>query len=221
MVDSEFEDMTVEELKQFIESQKEKDYMIVDVRQPAEYEDGHIPGAKFIPLNDLISDFSGLPQNKDLIFYCHSGGRSLAAASMVSEERVTDNNIYNLTGGILSWEGKTLKGFPKIQVFDRDQETRDLLLTAMELEKGAWRFYRYILDRFDLDPITSTLEKLSKAELAHAKTVYGFLKTVEGTTAPFEELYADLKGDILEGGESLADMLDFWKILEINSVYMF
>jgi len=221
MIHPEFEDITVEELKQLIESTKEKNYMLVDVRQPTEYEGGHIPGAKFIPLNDLVSDFSGLPQNKDLIFYCHSGGRSLAASSMASEEMVTDKKIYNLTGGILAWEGKTLKGFPKIHVFDKDKETIDLLITAMDLEKGAWRFYVHILDHFDIGPITSILEDLSKAEIGHAKTVYGFWKTVAGTIRPFEELYADLNGEILESGERLTDMLDFLeKIKENQCLYI-
>jgi len=74
MYDSEFEDITAEELKQFIKSHNEKEYLVVDVRQQDEYTKGHIPGAKFIPLNELLSDFSGLPANRDVIFYCHSGG---------------------------------------------------------------------------------------------------------------------------------------------------
>jgi len=214
MYDSEFEDITAEQLKQFIKSQKEKDYVLVDVRQPAEYTSAHIPGAKFIPLNELVSDFSGLPQDRDLIFYCHSGGRSLAAASMASEEMVTDNKIYNLTGGIQAWEGRTLAGFPKIQVFDKNQTIDDLLLTAMDLEKGAWRFYTHILEHFDVDPIHSTLEKLSQAEIGHAKTVYGFWKVVAGGVRPFDELYANLEGEILEGGENLTDVLEFLKNTE-------
>lgn len=211
MVDSAFKDITVEALRQFVESRKEKDYTIVDVRQPVEYVEGHIPGAKFIPLNDLVSDFSKLPQNKDLIFYCHSGGRSVAAASMVSEETAPYGSIYNLVGGILAWEGKTVKGFPKIQVFDRDQEPSDLLLTAMNLEKGAWRFYVHILENFNLASMVSMLETLSKAEIGHAKTIYGFWKTVVPEIRPFDELYADLEGDILEGGESLTDVFDSLK----------
>lgn len=211
MFDSEFKDMTVEELREFIESKKEKDYVIVDVRQPFEYVEGHIPGATFIPLNDLVSNFSVLPQNKDVIFYCHSGGRSVAAASMVSEEMASDSKMYNLVGGILAWEGKTVKGFPNVQVFDINQAPGDLLLTAMNLEKGAWQFYRHVLENFNLTPMVSTLETLSKAEIGHAKVVYGFWKTVTGGVRSFEELYADLKGDILEGGESLADVLDSLK----------
>ena len=207
MYDSEFEDITAEELKQFIKSHNEKEYLIVDVRQPDEYTKGHIPGAKFIPLNELLSDFSGLPANRDVIFYCHSGGRSLAAASMFSEEGISEKTIYNLKGGILSWEGRTLKGYPGIQVFDKNKGPVELLLTAMDLEKGAWRFYTYILDKFEVDPILPTLEQLSKAEIAHAKTVYGFWEKASSTPMTFDQLYESLEGEILEGGESLATAL--------------
>lgn len=216
MYDSEFEDITAEELKQFIKSHNEKEYLLVDVRQPDEYTKGHIPGAKFIPLNELVSDLSGLPSNRDVIFYCHSGGRSLAAASMFSEEGITEKTIYNLERGILSWEGKTLKGFPKIQVFDKTKAPAELLLTAMDLEKGAWRFYTYILDNFAVDPIIPTLEQLSKAEIAHAKTVYGFWEKTASTPIAFDELYARLEGEILEGGESLAEVLGYLENIEEN-----
>lgn len=216
MYDPEFEDITAEELKQFIKSHKEKEYLIVDVRQPAEYTKGHIPGAKFIPLNELLSDFSGLPANRDVIFYCHSGGRSIAAASMFSEEGIAEKTIYNLEGGILSWQGNTLKGFPKIQVFDKTKGPVELLLTAMDLEKGAWRFYTYILKNFAVDPIIPTLEQLSKAEIAHAKTVYGFWEKVSSTPMAFDPLYESLKGEILEGGERLADALANLENIEEN-----
>jgi rhodanese-related sulfurtransferase/rubrerythrin len=216
MYDSEFEDITALELKQFVKSHNEKEYLLVDVRQPDEYTKGHIPGAKFIPLNELLSDLSGLPANRNVIFYCHSGGRSLAAASMFSEEGITEKTIYNLEGGILSWEGKTLKGFPKIQVFDKTKAPAELLLTAMDLEKGAWRFYTYILDNFAVDPIIPTLEQLSKAEIAHAKTVYGFWEKTASTPIAFDELYARLEGEILEGGESLAEVLGYLENIEEN-----
>lgn len=216
MYDSEFEDITALELKQFVKSHNEKEYLLVDVRQPDEYTKGHIPGAKFIPLNELVSDLSGLPSNRDVIFYCHSGGRSLAAASMFSEEGITEKTIYNLEGGILSWEGKTLKGFPKIQVFDKTKAPAELLLTAMDLEKGAWRFYTYILDNFAVDPIIPTLEQLSKAEIAHAKTVYGFWEKTASIPIAFDELYARLEGEILEGGESLAEVLGYLENIEEN-----
>jgi len=216
MFDSDFIEITAKELKRLIGSRNEKDYLIVDVRQPVEYTEGHIPGAKFIPLPELAARLSDLPKDREMVFYCLSGGRSLAAATMVSEEKVTDQKLYNLKGGILAWEGKTLKGFPKIQVFDKSKEPHDLLLTAMDLEKGAWRFYTYISENLEADPMGPTLKQLAEAEIAHAKTVFGFWKKAVSTPPPFDELYAELKGEILEGGEKLSDMLVYLERLEEN-----
>jgi len=122
----------------------------------------------------------------------------------------------NLEGGMLSWEGRTLKGFPKIQVFDKTKSPEELLLTAMDLEKGAWRFYTYILKNFAVDSIIPTLEQLSKAEIAHAKTVYGFWEKATSTPMAFDQLYESLKGEILEGGESLANSLAYLENIEEN-----
>jgi len=67
----------------------------------------------------------------------------------------------------------------------------------MDLEKGAWRFYTYILKNFAVDPIIPNLEKLSKAEIAHARTIYGFWEKAASTPIAFDQLYESLKGDIL------------------------
>lgn len=88
--------MSPEKLKQYIEKNKESDYLLVDVRQPEEYVQRHIPGAKLIPLKELVANLSDLPSGKDLIFYCHSGARSEAAATLAAEEEVSNKNIYNL-----------------------------------------------------------------------------------------------------------------------------
>ncbi|MBW1841062.1 MAG: sulfurtransferase [Deltaproteobacteria bacterium] len=216
MYDDEFEDISAEVLKQFIRSRNEKDYVLVDVRQPDEYQAGHIPGSLFIPLSKLIFRFSDLPRDKEMVFYCHSGGRSMAAASMVSEEGITNQKIYNLEGGILAWDGKTMKGFPRIQVFDKAKTPGELLFTAMDLEKGAWRFYTHVLKHFSIEPLVSTLEPLSKAEVAHARTVYEFWKTGESTPPPFDDLYDSLSGEILEGGAKLGDVLGRLESVEEN-----
>ena len=100
--------MTPQGLKQYIEENKEGEYFLVDVRQPDEYVRGHIPGANLIPVRELVTDLSKLPSGKDLIFYCHSGGRSAAAATLAMEEEVSNKNIYDLEGGIMAWEGRIL-----------------------------------------------------------------------------------------------------------------
>ena len=66
----EFETLTAEELRVFIENQNETDYLLIDVRQPAEYEQGHIPGAKLMPLPEVETGLFTLSSDRDLIFYC-------------------------------------------------------------------------------------------------------------------------------------------------------
>lgn len=212
----EFKDLTPEGLRKYIETHKEDAYLLVDVRQPSEYEQSHIPGARLIPLLDLGSEFFNLPSDKDMIFYCHSGGRSVAAASLAAEGEVTSGKIYNLEGGMLAWDGKTLADFPRVQVFDKDKTTPELLLTAMDLEKGAFRFYTHLLEKFPSEPFTDTILKLSKAETAHAKTVYGFWKKDQENPRPFEELFDSLEGEILEGGKNLQDMIHQAETMEGN-----
>ena len=91
-----FEIVEAEYVKQYISRHLEKDYVIIDVRQPQEYLQEHIPGALLIPLPELEAKQSGLPKDKDFIFYCKSGGRSQAAAMMTAESKVTDKNIVHV-----------------------------------------------------------------------------------------------------------------------------
>ena len=197
-----------EELRRYVENHSEKDYLLVDVRQPAEYREGHIPGAVILPLMELESKLFDLPADRDLVFYCHIGGRSLSAADLAREAEVTDKQIYHLHGGIMAWDGKTLPDFPRVQVFDKSAGQSRLLMTAMDLEKGAYRFYRRLLDVFREESFADTIEVLSKAETAHARSIYRFWKRSEADPPSFEDLFEELKGDILEGGESLAEVLD-------------
>lgn len=207
--------MNSEQLKQYIEKGKEGDYLIVDVRQPEEYVRGHIPGARLIPIKELVADFSNLPSDKDLIFYCHSGGRSGVAATLVTEEGVS-NNIYNLEGGIMAWQDKVVSDYPKVQVFDKSKSVSELLLIAMDLEKGAFRFYNYVKDRFVSEHFSMIFGQLSTEETAHARAVYQYWKNTKKGPSKFERVFENLKGEILEGGEDLIDILERAEAIEGN-----
>lgn len=76
--------------------------VLLDVRSPEEYREGHIPGSRMQPLHELNAKSEGLPQDRStpLIVYCLSGARSAQAASMLV--RMGYREVYNL-GGILSW----------------------------------------------------------------------------------------------------------------------
>ncbi|MFN2636129.1 MAG: molybdopterin-synthase adenylyltransferase MoeB [Gemmatimonadaceae bacterium] len=74
---------------------------IIDVREPYEWEMGHIPGARLVPLAKIPEEIPRLDKKKETILYCKVGGRSRRAAEQLLEAGVRD--VRNLTGGILRW----------------------------------------------------------------------------------------------------------------------
>lgn len=92
--------ITPEEAKALLDSGAE--FTLVDVRQPDEYENGHIPGAVLLPDTDLRERAEDeLPQKDAAIaVYCRSGARSAMAARMLREMGYTD--VRDL-GGIIDW----------------------------------------------------------------------------------------------------------------------
>ena len=86
----------------------EKNYIILDVRRPDEYAEGHIPGAINVPNEDIdTSDIAELPNKSQLILvYCRSGRRSKEAAAKLVKLRYT--NIVEF-GGILDYKGEIEK----------------------------------------------------------------------------------------------------------------
>ena len=87
--------------------EKEKDYIILDVRRPDEFAEKHIPGAINIP-NEIIGteEIKELPNKKQLILvYCRSGNRSKQASEKLVKLGYT--NIVEF-GGIIDWPGETV-----------------------------------------------------------------------------------------------------------------
>jgi rhodanese-related sulfurtransferase len=81
---------------------------LVDVRTPAEYSMGHIPGAESVPLSDLASVSAGWDPAQPVLLYCASGDRSLTAMDALVASGFTQ--VYNLRAGIVSWDGEIVSG---------------------------------------------------------------------------------------------------------------
>ena len=64
-----FENISPAAFRQYQNDHDEKAYLLVDVRQPEEYEAAHIPGAKLMPLDDLEANLAVLPADKEIVFY--------------------------------------------------------------------------------------------------------------------------------------------------------
>ena len=79
---------------------KNQDVAVIDVREPEEYQSGHIPGARLIPLSSLASLRCDLPKDQTLLIYCRSGHRSVQAAKQFV--KMGYQNVYEF-GGIMTW----------------------------------------------------------------------------------------------------------------------
>lgn len=79
---------------------------ILDVRQANEFRDGHIAGAKLIPLNELPQRMSELSKDTEILCVCRSGSRSGTATSKLNS---AGYQAINLRGGIVGWQ---MAGFP-------------------------------------------------------------------------------------------------------------
>lgn len=196
-----------EEFESYIDSHNESDYLLVDVRQPEEYADEHIPGAKLIPLGKIDDKIGELPVDKDIIFYCAAGSRSRIAALMAAEQINSKASLFSLSGGIMAWESRLVHDLPKIELFESSGSVSDMLNKALELEKGAYLFYSSLLEKYEGHSFISDLESLAKAETAHARLVHSHMKNIDGYDADFETIFSGLKGDIIEGGLSFKDLM--------------
>jgi rhodanese-related sulfurtransferase/rubrerythrin len=199
--------LTPDQLRRLMDRRKEKEFALIDVRQPGEYENGHLPGAMLIPLPQLVRTMASVPVDKELIFYCRNGGRSQAAATMVADEQITPKTIYHLDGGVMAWQGEIIAGFPGIRLFEPSAEPGDPLRTAMDLEKGARNFYTRVHALYPDQLWSAVFADLARAEREHARIVFGFLRGVEDADEPFESVFDSLIGDVMEGGMALETAL--------------
>jgi len=82
-------------------------FTILDVREPDEWESGHIPQAKHIPLGQLESRLHELDPNEETVVVCRSGGRSNVACEFLSD---LNYNVINMPGGMTAWQGDIQQG---------------------------------------------------------------------------------------------------------------
>ncbi len=94
-------------LKTLTEEQFREGYrkaQLIDVREPQEFERGHILGARNIPLTQLKQRLIELRKDKPVYLYCQSGSRSARAAQLLHKKGYEDVN--QLKGGFKKWTGK-------------------------------------------------------------------------------------------------------------------
>ena len=75
--------------------------LILDVRQPAEFQQVHIKGAKLVPLTEIYKHINELPKGREIVCVCATGSRSKSAAKILAKEGFT---VFDMQGGMTAWK---------------------------------------------------------------------------------------------------------------------
>ena len=97
--------ISVDEAKAMLEK---GDAVVIDVRRPDEWADGHVAGAIHIPVDDVLARIDELPGDKDLLFICAQGVRSGLACEMAAAMNLATDRLYNIEEGTPAWIQKNL-----------------------------------------------------------------------------------------------------------------
>jgi rhodanese-related sulfurtransferase/rubrerythrin len=201
--------LTPDEIKSILDKDKAGEYLLLDVRQPEEYEAGHVPGAKLIPLGELETRQAELDRGKKIIAYCRSGHRSMAAAIALCG--LGFEGIHHMDGGILNWPYETIPGIPeeKPELIAEAANVKDILVLAIKLEKGSWDFYMAARDKVGSPQMKEVFQTLANAEDKHIQMLYQRAISLlgEGALPPVEKLKRELKVEHMEGGVEVSPAL--------------
>ncbi|CAN5464910.1 hypothetical protein BH23BAC3_BH23BAC3_32320 [soil metagenome] len=99
---------TVEELKNKIDNNKE--FTLLDVREPHEVHISKIENSTLIPLDDLPARFNEIEKVKEIVVMCRSGARSAKACEFLQKNGF--ENVSNLKGGVNEWAKKIDDSLP-------------------------------------------------------------------------------------------------------------
>ena len=209
--------MFPDEAKAFIDGREEGTYTLLDVRQPFEYEDAHLPGARLLPLPQLADSLDTLNRHQPILVYCAVGGRSAMAARMLSHHDF--ENVYHIQGGINAWEEATASGPVAfhLKFVKGDEPPQEMIGIAYRMEEGLRRFHQEVESRALDEGLRHLLHSLIQAEENHKRRLLDLLEEVskegqEEASLTVDEPLSD--EELMEGG------IDIHEFMHNNARYL-
>lgn len=111
-----------EELLQLFRDQPEH-VELIDCREPEEYEAGHIPGIKLVPMGEILEVAVQWDRNRKYVFVCRSGRRSHEVCKFLKASGF--ERVINFDGGMLAWEGPLEIGKSPKTMTDESQQGKE------------------------------------------------------------------------------------------------
>jgi rhodanese-related sulfurtransferase/rubrerythrin len=204
-----------DELEGYMKERREGTYLLLDVRQPEEYEASHLPGSKLVPLPLLTDSLAVLDREKETVVYCAMGGRSLIAADFLAVRGF--KSVYQLQGGIEAWEDRTATGPAgfHLQFIRGDETPEEAAKMAYLMENGLEQFHRAARQKTGNEEVKALLLKLMKAEESHKDRLLRLMQTLGVKDFPPYPAEGGGTGKSqMEGG------LDVDEFLRINEHYL-
>lgn len=109
MAGSPITEVTVEQAQKLTQQRAgQKDFVVLDVRTPGEFREGHLAGAVNVDLlaSDFAARLSAMDRGKSYLVYCRTGNRSTKAFHIM--EQLGFRTVYHMRDGIVGWEKKGL-----------------------------------------------------------------------------------------------------------------
>lgn len=214
--------MTTEQVRKLIKDKTSGEYNLVDVRQPKEYEESHLPGAKLIPLGELANRVSEIDPSRPTIVYCRSGNRSRAAAALLLSGGL--QNVFNIDGGMRAWNGIVSSGQPEtgMAYFTAAAKPEELIALAWALEEGSRRFYGAVAASLQDREAAHLFESQVSAEEHHKSALLGLYREMSGERGsveiPDSLFFGTEPGAFMEGGVSVQEALEWSKGKGVNDI---
>ena len=95
------ERITAGELAAWLADERREKPVLLDVREPWEYEKARIDGATLVPMREVPSRIAQIDEDKEVVAICHHGGRSMQVAMFLEKQGF--KRVHNLVGGIDAW----------------------------------------------------------------------------------------------------------------------
>jgi rhodanese-related sulfurtransferase len=98
-------EITPESLADRLEADGEEAPLVLDIRSPRAFRQGHIPGSENLPLQDLTGAVESVAGADHVVTVCPHGEASVQAARLITAYEEFDGTVESLAGGLAAWEG--------------------------------------------------------------------------------------------------------------------
>jgi rhodanese-related sulfurtransferase/rubrerythrin len=199
--------MFPDDAEEFISQHAEGTYTLLDVRQPPEYEEEHLPGAKLVPLPELVDSLEGLEVEKPIIVYCAVGGRSRMAAQFLVNQNF--EKVFYLEGGMEGWEGPAAEG-PRefhLQFVRGDETPQEIIELSYGMEMGLKTFHETVRSRVTNPELVELLDHLIRAEESHMRRLLEVSSKWEMDPDEIKVFQENLESVVMEGGIDIEEFL--------------